>query len=251
MIDKNPILTVSNLTRRFTNGTVALDNVNLQIYKNEFLIISGPNGSGKSVLMKHLNGLMKPQSGEIKLHGNNIHKNISKTRQEIGLVFQDADSQIIGQTVERDASFGPENLRLKRDEISMRVNRSLCQVDLQEKRDHRPHSLSGGEKRRLAIAGILAMDSGILIFDEPFSNLDYGGVQNVLREIVNLHKKGHTIVVITHDLGKVLAHGERLIIMNRGEITHIGKPLELLHKLESCGIRRPGSDKLENMTWLK
>ncbi len=251
MTDKKPIITVSNLSRRFSNGTVALDKVNLEIYRNEFLIISGPNGSGKSVLMKHLNGLMKPQSGEIRLHDKNIHNNIYRTRQEIGLVFQDADSQIIGQTVERDASFGPENLRLKRDEISIRVNKSLSQVGLQEKKDHRPHTLSGGEKRRLAIAGILAMDSGVLIFDEPFSNLDYEGVQNVLREIVTLHKKGHTIVLITHDLGKVLAHGERLIIMNHGEIVDNGKPLELLHKLESCGIRRPDPDKLENMTWLK
>lgn len=251
MTDKNPILTVSGLSRRFSNGTVALDNVNLEIYRNEFLIISGPNGSGKSVLMKHLNGLLKPQSGEVRLHGEDIRKRLHRTRQEIGLVFQDADSQIIGQTVERDASFGPENLRLKREQITERVEKALSQVDLNEKKDHRPHTLSGGEKRKLAIAGILAMDSRILIFDEPFSNLDYKGVKNVLREIVKLHGKGHTVVVITHDLGKVLAHGERLILMNRGKIAESGKPEKLLDKLESQGIRRPEPEKLENMTWLK
>ncbi len=149
------------------------------------------------------------------------------------------------------AAFGPENLGLNREEIDNRVNSALSHVDLLHKREHRPHILSGGEKRRLAIGGILAMDSNILIFDEPFSNLDYPGVRTVLEKIVDLHRRGHTIIVITHDLGKILAHGKKLIIMNSGKIIHVGKPIELLDKLESCGIRRPRGDKIENMTWLK
>ncbi|MDA3809350.1 MAG: ATP-binding cassette domain-containing protein, partial [Spirochaetaceae bacterium] len=212
---------------------------------------SGPNGSGKSVLMKHLNGLLTPTSGEIVLDGENILHDIKKTRQKIGLVFQDADSQIVGQTVEKDTAFGPENLKLDRDEITSRVENALKDVSLLDKRKFRPHILSGGEKRRLAIAGVLAMNSPVLIFDEPFSNLDYPGVKNVLSQIVELHKKGHTIIVITHDLGKVLAHGKKLIIMKNGKIEHMGTPDELIEKLESCGIRKPESDKIENMTWLK
>lgn len=245
------ILEISNLTHCFSNGTVGIDNINLEIYKNEFLIISGPNGSGKSVLMKHLNGLLHPSSGEVLLKGDNIFKNINRCRQEIGLVFQDADSQIVGQTVEKDTSFGPENLRLSRKEITQRVNNALQNVDLLGKKDFRPHLLSGGEKRRLAIAGVLAMNSEILIFDEPFSNLDYPGIKNVLNQIIDLHKMGHTIILITHDLGKVLAHADRLVIMNSGRIVHQGKPAELLEKLESSGIRKPDADAVEKMTWLK
>lgn len=251
MTDLNPVLKISNLSHRFSSGTLAIDNINLQIHLNDFLIISGPNGSGKSVLMKHLNGLLKPTSGEVTLSGENIQKNLQKTRQEIGLVFQDADSQIVGQTVERDTAFGPENLRLKREEINRRVDRALTDVDLLHKRKERPHILSGGEKRRLAIGGVLAMDSNILIFDEPFSNLDYPGVKNVLQQIITLHKKGHTIIIITHDLGKVLAHGNKLVIMNKGKILHCGSPQDLLCHLEVCGIKRPDEESIEKMTWLK
>ncbi len=247
----NLILKTLNLTHLFSNGIVGLDNINLEIYKNELLVISGPNGSGKSVLMKHLNGLLVPTSGEVLLKGENIFSNINRTRQEIGLVFQDADSQIVGQTVEQDTSFGPGNLRLSREDITKRVDNALKNVDLHEKKDFRPHLLSGGEKRRLAVAGILAMDSGILIFDEPFSNLDYSGIKNVLTQILDLHKKGHTIIVITHDLGKILAHADRLIIMNSGRIIHQGNPSELLDKLEDAGIRRPDAETIEKMTWLK
>jgi biotin transport system ATP-binding protein len=245
------ILEISNLSHCFSNGTVGIDNINLEIYKNEFLIISGPNGSGKSVLMKHINGLLQPTSGEVLLHGENIFNNINRCRQEIGLVFQDADSQIVGQTVEKDTSFGPENLRLSRKEITQRVDNALQNVDLFGKKDFRPHLLSGGEKRRLAIAGVLAMDSDILIFDEPFSNLDYPGIKNVLTQIIDLHKMGHTIILITHDLGKVLAHADRLVIMNSGRIIHHGKPADLLENLESSGIRKPDVDAVEKMTWLK
>lgn len=251
MNSSQTVLKIENLTHRFSNGTVALDSINLEIFRNDFLIISGPNGSGKSVLMKHLNGLLSPTSGKVLLHGKNIFDNINKSRQEIGLVFQDADSQIIGQTVERDTSFGPENLRLKREEITKRVDKALSLVGLLDKKEKRPHILSGGEKRKLAIAGILAMNSNILIFDEPFSNLDYPGVKKVLKQIVDLHGKGHTIIVITHDLGKVLAHAHRLVIMNEGKIIHQAYPDELLDKLEQCGIRKPEASRLEDMTWLK
>ena len=251
MTDPKPLLKISNLSHKFSNGTIALDNISIDIFSRDFLIISGPNGSGKSVLMKHINGLLEPTSGSILLNDKDIHKNINLTRQEIGLVFQDADSQIIGQTVEKDTAFGPENLRLNRNEINRRVESALTHVDLIHKREHRPHILSGGEKRKLAIGGILAMDSNILIFDEPFSNLDYRGVKNVLGKIIELHEKGHTIIVITHDLEKILAHGKRLIIMNDGKIIHEGKPWELIDKLQSCGIKRPYGNTIENMTWLK
>lgn len=251
MTKTEPLLETRNLTHRFSNGTIGIEKISFTVSKGDFLIISGPNGSGKSVLMKHLNGLLNPTEGEIFLFGESIHKDIKKTRQMIGLVFQDADSQIIGQTVERDVAFGPENLKLPREEIDRRVENSLENVNLITKRKVRPHVLSGGEKRRLAVAGVLAMDSEILIFDEPFSNLDYPGVQKVLQQIVSLHKAGHTIIVITHDLGKILAHSTSLIIMNRGKIAAQGKPETLVEQLEQWGIRRPEGKSLKEMTWLK
>ncbi len=247
----NVILRTAELTHCFPNGTVGIDRINLDVYENEFLVITGPNGSGKSVLMKHLNGLLKPTSGKIYLRDKDIFSDIRKSRRRIGLVFQDADSQIVGQTVEKDTSFGPENLRLSREDITRRVEKSLENVDLLDKRDFRPHLLSGGEKRRLAVAGVLAMDSDILIFDEPFSNLDYPGIKNVLSQILSLKGKGHTVILITHDLGKVLAHADRLVIMNSGRIIHQGKPGNLLDRLESSGIRRPDGDEIGKMTWLK
>lgn len=251
MTDSAPLLTVRNLSHVFSDGTAGVKHINLELKKGEFLLISGPNGSGKSVLMKHLNGLMAPTEGSILLRGRDINSDIRKTRQEIGLVFQDADSQIVGQTVERDTAFGPENLKLPRIEIDRRVEKALKDVNLHDKRSFRPHILSGGEKRRLAVAGILAMDSNILIFDEPFSNLDYPGVRNVLSQIVGLHEKGHTVIVITHDVGKVLAHATKLVIMNEGRIVEQGEPEALLGNLEKWGIRKPKGLSAGEMTWLK
>lgn len=251
MTDSSPLLQVHDLSHRFSDGTEGISGVNLEVHSNDFLVISGPNGSGKSVLMKHLNGLLSPTSGEILLKGKAVSEDLRKSRQEIGLVFQDADSQIIGQTVKRDAAFGPENLKLQRGEIDRRVEKALKDVDLWSRREARPHTLSGGEKRRLAVAGILAMDSNILIFDEPFSNLDYPGVKQVLQQITDLHDKGHTIIVITHDVGKILAHATSLIIMNKGAVVASGSPGSLLDSLEQWGIRRPPGMTLEEMTWLK
>ncbi|MBN2655816.1 MAG: ABC transporter ATP-binding protein [Spirochaetales bacterium] len=251
MTDRIPLLEIRDLSHRFSDGTVALSEVSFSVEKGDFLIISGPNGSGKSVLMKHLNGLLSPTAGEIRLNGVSISRDLVSTRKKIGLVFQDADSQIIGQTVERDAAFGPENLRLPRAEVDRRVEKALKEVNLLGKKTARPHVLSGGEKRRLAVAGVLSMDPEIVIFDEPFSNLDYPGIRQVLQQLVYLHGKGHTLIVITHDLGKVLAHGTRLIIMGNGRIIEEGEPEELLSSLEKRGIRRPPGLKAAEMTWLK
>ena len=200
----NVILRTAELTHCFPNGTVGIDRINLDVYENEFLVITGPNGSGKSVLMKHLNGLLKPTSGKIYLRDEDIFSDIRKSRRRIGDWFSRMPTvRLWGRLVEKDTSFGPENLRLSREDITLRVEKSLENVDLLDKRDFRPHLLSGGEKRRLAVAGVLAMDSDILIFDEPFSNLDYPGIKNVLSQILSLKGKGHTVILITHDLGKV------------------------------------------------
>jgi biotin transport system ATP-binding protein len=149
-------------------------------------------------------------------------------------------------------AFGPENLKLSRPEIESRVKESLETVGLSTLSNQQPHTLSGGQKRRLAVAGVLAMKPQIIVFDEPFTGLDYPGVLQVLKQIVFLHKNGHTIILVTHELEKVLAHANRLIIMEKGRIVKDGHPGKLLEEVENYGIRKPyGKERgIETMTWL-
>ena len=235
----------------FPDGTKALQGINAVFKKGSFTVICGKNGSGKSVFIRHLNGLIRPTKGKVLIDGRDIFKNLSETRRTVGMVFQDADSQIVGQTAWQDAAFGPKNLRLNKDEVRRRVSEALGEMNLLDRKDDRPHQFSGGEKRRLAIAGILAMDSPLLVFDEPFSNLDYPAVRQVLEHIVALHRKGHTIILVTHDLSRVLAHADRVLIMSDGKISSDTGPAEALDKLEQHGIRRPAEKKVADMSWLK
>ena len=155
------------------------------------------------------------------------------------MVFQDVDSQIVGETVYDDAAFGPQNLRLPEEEVEKRVKDALSTVGLSGYEEKRPHLLSQGEKRRLAIAGILSMTPKVMVLDEPFSNLDYNGVTQILTKILELHRAGHTILVSTHDMEKVGAYADRLIIMNGGKKMKDDEPAALLNDLETFGIRKP------------
>jgi len=246
------IIEIINLSHRFADGTLGLENINLTIREGTFVIIAGQNGSGKTTLLKHLNGLLLPTAGTIYLAGRPVSENLAKARQMVGMVFQDADSQIVGETVCDDVAFGPENLCLDKNEVKRRVFNALKIVGLMDFEDQKPHLLSGGEKRRLAIAGILAMEPSVLVFDEPFSSLDYPGVKQVLKQIISLHRSGHTILVAAHDLEKVIAHADRLVIMKDGSVVKDGIPSQLLGNLEAFGIREPCTFRLgmEVPSWL-
>ena len=246
------ILETRNLTHIFPNGIVAVDDINLFFQAGEFVIVAGPNGSGKTVLARHFNGLLLPSKGEVLLEGKPITKDLTEARKKIGLIFQNSDSQIVAQTVTEDVAFGPENLKLPRNEVESRVNSSLATVGLSNLAEQQPHNLSGGQKRKLAIAGVLAMKPKIIVFDEPFTGLDYPGSLQVLEAIVSLHRQGHTIIMITHELEKVLAHANRLIIIEKGRIVRDGAPGDLIEQVETYGIKRPyGKDgRVETMTWL-
>jgi energy-coupling factor transporter ATP-binding protein EcfA2 len=168
------------------------------------------------------------------------------------MVFQDADSQIVGETVREDVAFGPENLRLSPEEIAERVDWALSVMGLEKLSEKPCYLLSGGEKRRLSIAGVLAMKPRIILFDEPFAHLDYSGIQEVLKHMVHLHRQGHTLVVTTHDVEKVIAHVDRIAIIHDGELKTVGLPEELLMELSRFGIRPPCYALLgrEKISWL-
>jgi biotin transport system ATP-binding protein len=246
------VIEIKNLSHRFADGSYGIKNINFVIPQGSFVVITGPNGSGKTTLLRHLNGLLQPTTGTVKLDGVSVEDDPVRARQFVGMMFQDADSQIVGETVYEDVAFGPENLRLERAEIKRRVAGALNTAGLTEFSEYRPHLLSGGEKRRLAIAGILAMKPQVIVFDEPFASLDYPGVRQVLRHILALHQSGRTILIVTHDLEKVIAHADRLIVMQAGQVVKDDLPHRILPEVEKFGVRQPCDARLgmEPRSWL-
>jgi len=246
------MIEIRNLHHCYPDGTHALKGVDLTIAEGEFLLICGLNGSGKTTLIRLICGLLKPTSGSIRLNGlNNPHAS-QEIRSLVGMVFQDPDSQIVGETVREDVAFGPENLGLPSEEITERVNGALRLMGLENLSEKPCYLLSGGEKRRLSIAGVLAMKPRIILFDEPFSHLDYPGIREVLKHMVHLHRQGHTLVVTTHDVEKVIAHVDRICINHDGELKAEGLPEDLIRELPRFGIRPPCYALLgkEKISWL-
>ncbi|MCP3955619.1 MAG: ABC transporter ATP-binding protein [Desulfobacterales bacterium] len=246
------LIEIDNLTCLFSDGTLALNGIDLFIDAGSFLLLAGRNGAGKTTLLRHLNGLLVPDSGEVRLDRVPVAKDLPRARQMVGMVFQDADSQIVGETVFDDVAFGPENLCWPTQKIKTKVGAALESVGIAALADHRPHTLSGGEKRRLAIAGILVMDPQVIILDEPFSNLDYPGTVQVLKTIADLHAGGRTVIITTHDIEKVFALADRMVIMERGRIVRDGRPMEVVADTEKFGIRMPCALKAggEVASWL-
>ncbi len=236
-------LEINNLSFTYLDKKSGISDINLKIEKGDFIIVAGPNGSGKTTLFRHLNGLLKPDKGEVVVLGKPVLKDLIRAKRLVGMVFQDADAQIVGETPLADVSFGPENLGMNRKEVYERAVSALNAVGLSHCSEKMSYLLSGGEKRRLAIAGILAMEPEIIIFDEPFSNLDYDGVIQVLKCIVKLHNEGKTILISTHDIEKILFYANRLVIMRNGRIAEMDTPDNLLKELEKFGIKEPCASK--------
>ena len=235
--NRQPLITVTDAGKRFA-GTDRdiLNGISFSVFEKDCIVISGPNGSGKTVLMTILAGLEAPSSGSVICRGR---KDGGKLR--IGLVFQEADAQILGDTIEEDVLFGVRNSRLPKSIMIQRLETVLKQIGLYEKRTFPARNLSGGETRRLAVAGILMMEADIVIFDEPFANLDFAGVIQVTSLIEQLQRQEKTVIVLTHELEKVLALANRLIILHKGRIVYDAEPEEALRSevLEQYGIRNP------------
>ena len=247
------MIEIKNLDHHYPDGTHALKGINLTIQKGEFLLVCGPNGSGKTTLIRLISGLFKPTSGSIHVHGFNTLNDSKEVRGLVGMVFQDPDSQIVGETVREDVAFGPENLGLSLKEINERVDWTLWKMSLEGPSEKPCYLLSGGEKRRLAIAGVMAMKPEVILFDEPFSHLDYPGIQEVLRYMIQLHQEGHTLIVTTHDVEKVICHVGRIAILQNGEIKASGSPESLVKELSRFGVRPPCYMLLggEKISWLE
>ena len=246
------LIEIKNLTHIYSEGLPfekrAIDDINLKIEENEFIGLIGHTGSGKSTFIQHLNGLLKPSSGEIILDGMKVNKsssNLTELRKKIGLVFQYPEYQLFEETIERDIAFGPGNLDLSEEEVLNRVKSSMDSVglDYETYKDKSPFELSGGLKRRVAIAGVLAMEPKVLILDEPTAGLDPRGRDEILSEIKNIHEKRKiTVILVSHSMEDVARIAERIIVMDKGKVFLDSNPREIFRnedKLLSVGLGIP------------
>ena len=243
---------VKNLTHIYDEGmpfaSKALDDISFEIKDNDFVGLIGHTGSGKSTLIQHLNGLLKPSSGQIIVNGFNITDkdlNLTEIRKRVGIVFQYPEYQLFEETIEKDIEYGPRNLGISEEEISKRVKKSMEMVglDYETYKDKSPFDLSGGQKRRVAIAGVIAMEPKVLILDEPTAGLDPKGREDILAQIRILHKEyGMTIIMVSHSMEDVAKIADRVIVMNSGEIVLDGKIAEVFKEveiLEKIGLAVP------------
>ncbi len=228
------IIETRNLTHVYRGKITALDSINFKAKPGERIAIIGANGAGKSTLFKHFNGILKPSSGEILIKGKPINNdNIIEVRKTVGLVFQDPDDQIFAPTVKQDVAFGPMNLGLSMEEIEKRVSESLETVRLTGFEERAPHHLSTGEKKKVAIAGILAMKPEVLVLDEPTAGLDPGGAMRLIKLINGMNRYlGITTIVSTHEVDIVPMLADRVCIMSMGKIIGDGTPLEIFSSPE-------------------
>lgn len=246
------LIEINNLSHVYSPGLPfekkAVDDISLKIEENEFIGLIGHTGSGKSTFIQHLNGLLKPSSGEIIIDGTRVDKsgsNLTDLRKKVGLVFQYPEYQLFEETIERDIAFGPRNLDISEEEVNERVKASMESVglDYETYKDKSPFELSGGLKRRVAIAGVLAMEPKVLILDEPTAGLDPRGRDEILSEIKSIHENRKiTVILVSHSMEDVAKIAERIIVFDKGKVFLDGDPREIFRnedKLLGVGLGIP------------
>ncbi len=245
------VISVKNVTYKYNIGTpgatVALDNVSIDIQKGDFVGLIGHTGSGKSTLVQHLNGLVKPTEGRVFVDGVDIHSDKKATREarfKVGLCFQYPEYQLFEETVAKDIAFGPHNMKLPKEEIAKRVIRAAMYVGLKkEHMDKSPFDLSGGEKRRAAIAGVMAMEPEVLILDEPTAGLDPKGRDVILSLVENYRKQtGCTVILVSHSMEDIAKVADKVIVMNKGKIAMYGDVKTVYshsNELKNMGLNVP------------
>ena len=246
-----PIIKVENLTHVYSQGTpfekVAVDNISVEIERGEVLGIIGHTGSGKSTFIQHLNGLLKPTSGKVYFDGRDIHASKETTRDvrfKVGLVFQYPEYQLFEETVYKDIAFGPRNMGLSEEEIRERVLEAAGFADVPESSlEMSPLEHSGGQKRRIAIAGVIAMMPQVLILDEPTAGLDPAGRENILQKLMDYRRETEgTVLLISHSMDDVARLATRLLVFDKGKIAMDGTPAEIFDRageLKAMGLTVP------------
>ena len=248
---------LKNVTHTYSEGSAfqatAIRDVSLTIEDGEFIAVVGHTGSGKSTLVQHLNGLLKPTGGQILIDGEDLNApgaDRRRIRQKVGLVFQYPEYQLFEETVAKDIAFGPKNLGLSAEEIDARVRRAMAHVhlDYDKYAQRSPFELSGGQMRRVAIAGVLAMEPKVLILDEPTAGLDPRGRDRILGMVQELHARGGTtVIMVSHSMDDVARLATRLVVMSRGELVATGTPREIFRQvdmMESIGLGVPEAARL-------
>jgi energy-coupling factor transporter ATP-binding protein EcfA2 len=245
-------LELQDLGQRFENGRWGLRGVDLVLEGTGFTVLSGHNGSGKTLLARHILGLERPTAGRVLLDGTDIQQNLRETRRRIAFVFQEPEHQILGMTVDEDVAWTPARLGWPLERRQASCQRALELTGLAGRGGDLTAFLSGGEKRRLAIASVLAAEPEMILLDEPFNDLDGPGVKTLLTILLDLHRQGIALLVITHDLEKCLAHAERLVVLQAGRLVADGPVPALWDRLPELDLRRPGPlcGTLAGMTWL-
>ena len=239
------MLEVKNIKYSYNSDYQALRGVSLKVEKGEMVALLGKNGAGKSTLFLHLNGIYEPDEGQVFIDGEELKydkKSLLKFRQKVGIVFQNPDDQIFAPTVEEDVAFGPLNLGLPMEEVQDRVEESLARVGMSGYEKTAPHHLSGGQKKRVAIAGVLAMKPQIMVLDEPTAGLDPQGVVDLSKLLNELNDEGITIIISTHEVDLVPNYAQRVFILVDGLLIAEGTPKEIFSKpeiLEQANLKVP------------
>ncbi|NHN60633.1 MULTISPECIES: energy-coupling factor ABC transporter ATP-binding protein [Halorussus] len=229
-----------NLVHRYgDDGPAAVDGVSLSIADAEFVLLAGPNGSGKSTLVRHFNGLLAPDEGDVLVDDTPVGEDLVAARTKVGMVFQQPRDGFVAATVGADVAFGPENLGLAHDEIDRRVEAALAAVNMADRREERIDELSGGERERVAIAGALAMEPDHLVLDEPFTGLDAPARESVVDQLRALGESGTGVVLVTHDLRDAVDLADRVVALADGRVAADGTPDEARDRLPDLGIRVP------------
>ena len=232
---KETILRLCDVSFSYHNAHPALSHVDLEIGAGERVALLGPNGAGKSTLFLTMNGVLTPQSGSIYLKDTEItRKNLNMLRRHVGIIFQDADSQIIAPSVRAEISFGPMNLKLSAEETRKRVETAVSLLNLQGFEDRPPHYLSGGEKKRVTIADIIAMEPSIFLFDEPASSLDPANAGQLEKTLELLHQSGKTLIISTHDVDFAYRWADRVLVFQKGRLAADGTPPAVFEQTELC-----------------